>query len=37
MTPDTPDPIPGLHRSVPLPAPAPHPVFRAIRELRSPR
>ncbi|MGX1513175.1 hypothetical protein RKD44_004463 [Streptomyces collinus] len=30
---------PGPHRCapVPLPAPAPHPTFRAIRELRSPR
>ncbi len=29
----------GPHRcaTVPLPAPAPHPTFRAIRELRSPR
>lgn len=30
---------PSPHRCapVPLPAPAPHPTFRAIRELRSPR
>ncbi|GAA5211365.1 hypothetical protein GCM10023323_42680 [Streptomyces thinghirensis] len=41
-----PHPVPGPrgpgsrpHRSapVPLPAPAHHPTFRAIRELRSPR